>query len=221
MTPIDPLHTAVLAIREGAHDRAVEELSAALEGADSSPQTRARANSLRAQAHLLLGRIPEALVDWRAAWSQVRALDDELGQKALRGLRREIAQAKAQRDHANAQKQRSRSLLDTPAPTTASGHSEESLNDLLERANAHFDCDEPTEGTQRALELVQICESSMPIVRFQVLGRLCLLRGQPERAKELLETCRDLADAANEPQLVGAVARAAKALGHEFDPHIF
>ncbi|MEC7240903.1 MAG: hypothetical protein VXW32_06660 [Myxococcota bacterium] len=218
---MDPLHNAVVAMKSGDYLRAIELLSDALEDVANSPQTRARAASLRSQAHLLIGSIQEALVDWRLAWSQVQQLSDESGQKSLRGLRREIAQAKAQRDHSRAQKAKSRALLESPAPNAGDIDSEDGLNLLLERANAHFDCDEPEQGVASALQLLEICEASMPIVRFQVLGRLCLLRGRPDRAEELLEACRDLADMANEPQLVGAVARAAKALGYEFAPHVF
>lgn len=221
MMPADPLQDAIDALKEPDYQRAVELLTHSMASSQASPQTRARATSLRSQAHLLLGNIQDALVDWRTAWGEVRDLQDEQGQKALRNLRREIAQAKAQRDHANAQKSNSRALLDRPPPPQEDLQSEDGLNLLLERANAHFDCDEPQLGIQRALELLEACETSLPLVRFQVLGRLCLLRGQPERAAELLELCRSLADEANEPQLVGAVARAAKALGHEFAPHVF
>ncbi len=220
MTASDPLYAAVQALKNNQSIEAAALLNHALH-TDLTPQHRARATSLRAQAHLLSGDLEKALVDWREAWALVKDLEDAAGEKALRGLRREIGQLKAQRQAALAQKTQSRALLDSSAPLPDSESLEDQMNRLLERANAHFDCGEPDQGIHIAHKVLALAQSEASQVRFQVLGRLCLLRGEPERAAELLEESRRLADNANEPQLLGAVARAAKSLDYTFAPIVF
>ena len=220
MTQRDLLSEAIDALKSDQAERAVGLLTEAL-STHFPPAIQARATSLRAQAYFLTGNLSEAMVDWRTAWALVRDLKDPEGETALRGLRSQIAQAKAQRSAEHAQKTQSRALLETPETSPVSESSDDRLNRLLERANAHFDCDESTEGIAMAQQVLALADDEEDSVRFQVLGRLCLLRGQPQRAEELLEHGRRIADEANEAQLLGAVARAAKAVGYEFAPHVF
>ena len=149
MMPADPLQDAIDALKEPDYQRAVELLTHSMASPQASPQTRrAQLRSVRRPiCSLEMSRTPSLTGGLHGEKSG--DLQDEQGQKALRNLRREIAQAKAQRDHANAQKSNSRALLDRPPPPQEDLQSEDGLNLLLERANAHFDCDEPQLGIQR------------------------------------------------------------------------
>jgi hypothetical protein len=219
----DHLAAAVSALQEHRVEEAIRLLTDALDGG-LSPTLKARATSLRSQAHFMSDMLQEAMVDWRDAWRQVQSLEDADGKQALRGLRSEIAAAKAQRSAHNAQVEKSRQNLSLSLDEQlASFHDiEDKLNFLIERANAHFDCDQTEDGTRFARDAILEADSTTPsIVRAQVLARLCLLRGTPEDAQSLLQEAYLLAEKSDEMQLIGAVARAAKTISHEFEPVIF
>jgi hypothetical protein len=94
MANSDPIAAGIEALRNDDHELAIAAFSIALASGIADP-LRARATSLRAQSHMLHGDLSAAMVDWREAWRLVLALKDPLGEKALKGLRTQIAQAKA------------------------------------------------------------------------------------------------------------------------------
>jgi len=214
----DHLAQGIEALRRQKPEEALAALDAALETPLSLPLL-ARVYSLRAQAKLQCGDLGGAMVDWRASWTRVLDLEDEEGQLALKNLRAQIAQARARQSAEKAQRRQSAQTLKgslTEDLEQSTGF-EERLNVLLEHANAHMDCEQITQGLALAEQaLAEADKAKIPVVRVQVLARLCVLRAQPERSPELLEAAFTLADNADEPQLIGAVARAAKALGHVF-----
>lgn len=223
MSRSDHLTAAVSALQEHRIEEAIQLLTAALNN-ELSPALKARATSLRSQAHFMSGMLQEAMVDWREAWRQVQSLEDADGKQALRGLRSEIAAAKAQRSAQQAQLAKSREHLSLSLDEQLATFPEieDKLNFLIERANAHFDCDQEEQGSQLARDAILQADATTPnVVRAQVLARLCLLRGAPEEAQALLQEAYLLAEKSDEMQLIGAVARAAKAISHEFEPIIF
>jgi hypothetical protein len=218
MVEPDPLAAAIKALRTNQPEEAIAALSIALES-NLPDALAARATSLRAQAKLMSGDLGASMVDWREAWRQVLALGDTHGQEALKGLRAQIAQARAQKSAEQVHRDRARQSLaeDLDAKLEGTSSLEDRLNLLVERANALMDCDQPREGLKIALQaLLEADTAKPPSVRTQVLARLCALRAQPEKGPEFLEKALALADEAEEPQLIGAVARAANALSYDF-----
>lgn len=215
----DPIAAGIEALRNDDHELAIAAFSIALASGLPDPLL-ARATSLRAQSHMLQGDLSAAMVDWREAWRIVLALKDPVGEKALKGLRTQIAQAKAAQNAKQAMAQQSKTRLDTDlqAQLAACESLDDQLNLLIERANAHLDCGQIEEGLSHAQQaLEQADKASPPQPRFQVLARLCLVRGAPEQAAALLRQALQIADDANSPQLVSAVSRSAKSAGVEFE----
>jgi tetratricopeptide (TPR) repeat protein len=218
MTTDRALNAAIDALKSNQPQVAVDRLTEAIEH-DLEPELLHRVRSLRSQSYMLLGKTQEALVDWREAWRGVQETGDATGIQALRSLRRDIAQTKASKAAAQQQRMQSQKRIETGEATSKEGTLEEQLNALLELANAHMDCESWKEGRTLANQIIRKADRHPEeLVRFAVLGRLCLIRALHDGQEELLQTALRLADEANEMQLVGAVARAAKAVGYEFPP---
>ena len=218
MTTERAMKAALDALKSNRPQEAVDKLSDAItEGLE--PDVLYRAHSLRSQSYMLLGQTEQALVDWREAWRGVQETGDSQGIQALRNLRREITQTKASKAAAHQQRMQSQQLVDTGLLNPQEGPMEEQLNRVLELANAHMDCESWEQGQKLAHQIIAEADRNPEeLVRFAVLGRLCLIRALDQGQEELLQTALTLADEANEMQLVGAVARAAKAVGYEFPP---
>jgi tetratricopeptide (TPR) repeat protein len=218
MASSDPIAAGIEALRQGDHELAIAAFSIAL-ATDLTESLAARATSLRSQSHMLHGDLSAAMVDWREAWRLVSVLQDPVGEKALKGLRAQIGQARAAKNAQQTQQAQSKNRLKANLEEQLAQleSTEDKLNLLVETANAYIDCGQGQVGlthAQSALEQADLAISPHP--RIQVLARLCLLRVMPERAEELLEAALEIADDANEPQLVAAVARSAKSTGYEF-----
>ena len=216
MTPEETMQAGLLALKSNRAQEAVDQFTAAIEhGLDADLQNRAR--SLRAQSYMLLGNTEQAIVDWREAWRGVQEAGDSTGVTALRNLRKDIARTKANNAAAHQQRLQSKQLIEKGISLAQEAPREEQLNSLLELANAHMDCESWEEGRQLAETIIEEADQHLKtLVRFSILGRLCLIRALTEHQGDHLETALTLADEANEMQLIGAVARAAKAIGYEF-----
>jgi tetratricopeptide (TPR) repeat protein len=218
MAKSDPIAAGIEALQQGDHELAIAAFSIAL-ASELPDSLAARATSLRAQSHMLHGDLSAAMVDWREAWRLVLVLEDPVGEKALKGLRAQIGQARAARNAQQAQQVQSKSRLKTDLKEQLAqlDSAEDKLNLLVETANAHIDCGQMQDGLTHAQSALEQADDPIsPHPRIQVLARLCILRVMPECAEELLETALQIADDANEPQLVAAVSRSAKSTGYEF-----
>jgi len=220
MASSDPIAAGIEALRNDDHELAIAAFSIAMASGLPDPLL-ARATSLRAQSHLMHGDLSAAMVDWREAWRLVLALKDPIGEKALKGLRSQISQARAAQNAQLAMATQAKARLegDLQKQIAQSDNLEDQLNLLIERANAHLDCGQTNDGLVLALNVLDQADQSIPpLPRFQVLARLCLVRATPEQAEALLTEALSIADEANSPQLVTAVARSAKAAGVKFRP---
>ncbi len=169
---------------------------------------------MHAQRLLELDRCEEAKDELRHAMRIAKALGDQGAIDALRALNgRVYAQLAHQREQARlAAAQRSelaRPLDEQLAQATSPA---ERCSVLLARANA----DQDLELAERAR---QEAEQAGP--RERVLSRLCLARLRPREAETMLREAHAIADAAEEPQLVAAIAQAARAAGVDFATHVF
>jgi hypothetical protein len=218
MASSDPIAAGIEALRNDDYELAIAAFSIAIASGLPDPLL-ARATSLRAQSHLMHGDLSAAMVDWREAWRLVLILKDPIGEKALKGLRSQISQARAAQNAQQAMATQAKAHLDGDLQkqlAQAEGL-EDRLNLLIERANAHLDCGQVNEGRLLALNVLdQADQSTPPLPRFQVLARICLVRATPEQAEAHLTEALSIADDANSPQLVTAVARSAKASGIKF-----
>ncbi len=218
MASSDPIAAGIEALRDSDHELAIAAFSIAIASGLPDPLL-ARATSLRAQSHMMHGDLASAMVDWREAWRLVLALKDPIGEKALKGLRTQISQARAAQNAQQAMATQAKARLgaDLQAQMAQAEGLEDQLNLEIERANAHLDCGQLNDGLVLALKVLdQADQSTPPLPRFQVLARLCLARATPEQAEALLTEALSIADEANSPQLVTAIARSAKAAGIKF-----
>jgi len=115
-------------------------------------------------------------------------------------------------------------LLETPLELllAAARTPLERVDTMVRRANAEMDHGDVERGTQIAQEAVVLARESCPqAARQRVLSLLCFLRTAPENAEALLGEAHAVADTADEPQLVTAIAHAARTLGVPLPIHVF
>lgn len=207
------LDQAVRALRTGRWGRGRELLEVLL--AEPQPPTvEGPLRGMLAQALLELDRCEEAKDELRHALRIAKALGDQKAIDQLRALNgRVYAQLAHEREQARlaqaqqAELQRPLDELLARASTPA-----ERCTVLLGKANAELDLD-------LALRAREEAEHAGP--REQVLARLCLARLQPRRAEAMLREAHRIADTHEEPQLVAAIAQAARAAGVDFATHLF
>jgi len=85
-----------------------------------------------------------------------------------------------------------------------------------------MDAGEIGPGTELAKQAVDLSRLACPqAARERVLALLCLLRTHPPEAVEMLAEAHAVADEADEPQLVTAIAHAARTLGLPLPTHVF
>ncbi len=96
------------------------------------------------------------------------------------------------------------------------------MDKLVRRATRAMDAGELGPGTELAQQAVDLSRRECPAAsRERVLALLCLLRTQPAEAAEMLAEAHAVADEADEPQLVTAIAHAARTLNLPLPTHVF
>jgi hypothetical protein len=215
------LNHAVDALRGERHGEALLALDAALSGDALPPGARARALGMRAQALLGAGQLDLAKDTLILALRAARALGDAEGVTQLRALNQSIYAALAHRDEqARLAAEEATRLQESLESLLAAAQSpEERVMALIRKANQAADHDAP--DLPLARRAVAEADALPGGIREQVLARLCLARSCPEEAPRWLEDARDRADDADEPNLVDAVAGAARAMGVRFAERVF
>lgn len=170
---------------------------------------RARVASLLAQALLGAGRAAEAEPHARQALQAARALGE--GGTEARTLLQAILADLARAEQAARQARRT---AETPLDRLLEGiEGDEALAAVLVRkANAEVDVGRPAQAlplARRALAHAIACGS----LREEVLARMTVARAAPEEAEAELRSAWQRAEAADDFNLVGAVARAARLSG--------
>jgi hypothetical protein len=93
---------------------------------------------------------------------------------------------------------------------------------LVRRATRAMDAGDIGPGAELAQQAVDLSRRECPgAARERVLALLCLLRTQPAEAVEMLAEAHAVADESDEPQLVTAIAHAARTLGLPLPTHVF
>ncbi|MCK6520715.1 hypothetical protein L6R49_04660 [Myxococcota bacterium] len=215
------LDRAVEALRGEHHGEALLALDAALTADALPPAARARALGMRAQALLGAGQLDLARETLVMALRAARALGDAEGVTQLRGLNQTIYAALAHREEqARLAAEEAARLQETLESLLEAAQSpEERVMALIRKANQAADHGAP--DLPLARRAVAEADTLPQGIREQVLARLCLARSCPEEALAWLEDARDRADDADEPNLVGAVASAARAMGLRFAERVF
>jgi len=115
-------------------------------------------------------------------------------------------------------------ILDTPLELLLAGARTpiEQVDALVRRANAEMDDGDVEIGRGLSLKAIVLSRDTCPqAARQRVLALLCYLRTVPSDAQELLEEAHAVADSTDEPQLVTAIAHAARTLGISLPTHVF
>lgn len=214
-----------LSALQGGHPEEAEPLLAEALKAELSEAARARVLGLHAQALLALGQAEAAKLQVREAMRLARALGDDAGLTQLRRLNGEVyarlaedsAQDRLRRQEAEALARPLEALLaeaETPADRAAV---------YLRKCNQLMDAGEPERARPLAEQGLALADAIEGAVKEQVLARLSLARVEaaPEARRALYEAALDIADAADEANLVTAVAQAAEADGLPFGPRVF
>jgi len=208
----------VEALRAGRHAEAVTELEPVardpeFEAAPDLADVRARVWSLLAQALHDGGRSREAEPWARKALAAAESEGDKAGAAVVRALHQAIFTAATEAAKADRAAKDARRLAATPlADVLATLTDEHAASTLVAKAVADLDDGRPADGAVAArLGLERATQAGN--VREEVLARLALARALPDEASEHLRAAWVAADAANEFNLVGAVARAAELAG--------
>ncbi|MCK6514643.1 hypothetical protein L6R46_06265 [Myxococcota bacterium] len=216
-----PLDEPVEALREERFGEALFILDVVLMG-DSLPEpARARALGMRAQALLGLGQLDRAKETLVLALRAARALGDAEGVTQLRGLNQAIYAALAHKSEQTRLAAEEAALLEASLESllAAAQSPQERVMALIRKANQAAEHNRPDVPlARRALEEADALPHG---IREQVLARLCLARTSPQEAARWLSDARDRADEADEPNLIGAVASAARAMGVRFAERVF
>jgi len=115
-------------------------------------------------------------------------------------------------------------LLDTPLELllAATRTPAERVDTMARRANAEMDQGDVELGKLIAQDAVILARESCPqAARERVLALLCFLRTAPENAATLIAEAHEVADIADEPQLITAIVHAAQTLGVPLPTHVF
>jgi tetratricopeptide (TPR) repeat protein len=217
--PDEALLAAFAALRR--HDPAA--VLAALDGlrAPTRPGLEARAAAYRAQALRSLGRLDEAERAAADAVQLARRADDPAGVEQLRVLHASILAGLAATRAATVERTRDAVLADTSDDVLLAGCTgAERAAALVRKAGALTDAGRLAEAlacAARARAEAQAAGSP----REEVLGWLCAVRAAPDDAHALLASAHAVADAANDANLVTAVAQAARAAGVALAPPAF
>lgn len=215
------LDEAVAALRGERFGEALVTLDDALVASALPEAARARALGMRAQALFGLGQLDQAKDALVVALRAARARGDAEGVTQLRGLNQAIYAALAHRSEQArlAEEEAARLALSLEALLESAQSPEERVMALIRKANQA--ADEGVPDPPLARRAVTEADALPRGIREQVLARLCLARSCPQEAARWLDDARDRADDADEPNLVGAVASAARAMGVRFAERVF
>ncbi|MCB9742490.1 MAG: hypothetical protein H6740_07825 [Alphaproteobacteria bacterium] len=221
----EALLRAVAALREGRPSEAEPPLAEALE-TDLSDAARARILGLHAQALLGVGQAARARDQLREAMRLTRQLGDDAGLLALRALNGQIYARLAQDAEQDRLRAREAQAMARPLEALlAEADSPEARVSVFLRVANHLvdtgsDRDRARALAERGLSLA---EQQPEAVKERVLARLGLARleASAEARRALFDEALTIADAADEANLVTAVARAAEADGQPFTPRVF
>lgn len=203
MNSDERLRGAYAALRDNRPEAALAALDALLAPAEQAdalpPRDRARAHAWRAQAMRALGRAEEGAREVIAAIRLAKAEGDTDGVLALRALHAELSASVASLRTAEAGRAADRALL---------GADEAAMDaeTLLRKSGACADAGEAAEAERTA----RLALSRAATPREQVLTRLALARLTRDPA--LVLASHTIADAADDQNLLTAVAHAARAL---------
>ena len=217
------LDSAIAALRAGEAAEAELLLGEGLDS-DLPEPLRARTHSLLAQALEAQERPQEARKQASLALALARALGDEAGEADIRGLQARI-RASLVAEEARAQKvAQVEAISETPLHSllAKAAHPAERVSALVSKADAERWAGRGAEACQlarQALEEAGALEGSF--ARERVLARLCLARSQPREAAALLAQAHEIAEGAQEPQLVTAIAQTARLLDVPLPIHTF
>jgi hypothetical protein len=216
-----PLDEPVEALREERFGEALVLLDGMLMANVLPEAARARAMGMRAQALLGLGQLERAKDALVMALRAARALGDSDGVIQLRGLNEAIYAALAHKSEQSRLAAEEAVLLKESLESllAAAKTPHERVMALIRKANQAADLNTP--DVPLARRAVAEADALSQGIREQVLARLCLARTCPEEAARWLDDARDRADDAEEPNLVGAVASAARAMGVRFAERVF
>jgi hypothetical protein len=185
------------ALQQGDAHAAVSRAPEALEAAVGRPKLEARLHAWLSQAHLQLGAPREARAALRAALRAARSTGDDAEVQALLPLQERVLASAA--------------AAAAPAPSTPSTPAG--------RAVAAFDAGDPDFGAQLARAAIAAArEAADP--REEVIALLALAR-HPDHTEASIRAAADVADRANDFNLVTAVAHAARSAGVTFAPKVF
>ncbi len=186
---------------------------------DLPPHIRVKLHSLHAQALLGVGLLTRANEAIRRALRLERTLTDRIGRQPLYRLQEEITAALAARAAAKQQAARERDQAAIPLDTLLTqedSHGGRALV-MVARSEALARAEQVPEAlalAQRALEEAQRADCDQA-VKARVFAHLALARTQPATKREHLETAWSIADQADSPGLITAVAHAARDSGVE------
>lgn len=182
--------------------------------AEDLRDVRARALSLWAQALLESDRASQARVPVQDALELLEALGDEHGLTEVRALQTRIGEAISAAFQRAARSRELKALAERPLADVLAGVTDPArrLDLHVRRTTAALEAGRPDEAAALARDAIARA-SELEDVRHGVLARIALAQASAPEADEALSAARDLADDANEPNLVAAVARAAEELG--------
>ena len=213
------LNDAVSHLRNGQADRAKKLLEALLDdtvfmGASDLEDVHARVLSLHAQAALECEAFDEAL----ASLDRSEALDPPHPSQPTptprESLREAILEAR-KTSAANARdKERLRALAEVPieAILMRARSPFERCSALVERANAAAEVERPEEAIALAKQAIAEA-NAIGATRDEVLGHLIVSRAAPAESQAAIDAAIECAEKANEPQLLAAIATAARHCG--------
>lgn len=216
------LADGVQALRDGRPHKAVEWLRPVAEDPELADAVElrdiyARTCSLYAQALLEAGSASEARKPVRRALEALQAIGDTEGIQAVETLQARIADAISATFQAAATRRRLRALAERSVEDVLDGVDDELRHPplLVERAAAALEVGRTPEAADIARRALDVAQRTGDL-RHQVLARLTWARAEPARAGALLEEARLAADNHDDFTLIGAIARAAEELGHDF-----
>lgn len=193
--------------------------STELADAADMQDVRARVCSMLAQAYLGKDQTEPALRWCRNALRLTRSLGDEAGRKDVLQLQRRILERQLEERQAQATREETDRLARTSLEALLADMPDpvERRRLTLAKANAEIDVGRPESGVPLAAAIRDEADA-IGEVRSQVVARLALCRAldAPQAGPLLLEAW-GIAAAADEFNLVGAVARAAVATGITLD----
>lgn len=170
-----------------------------------------RLHAWRAEALEALGRLDRASAEATRAIRIARAAEDADALNAFRALNQRILASLAAVQLAEQERKKDAHLADVDEAQLIAGlDGPARAAALTRRAQALIDAERRAEAVEVARRAFGAADGDP---REQVLALLCETRAEPDRALLLLARAHAVADAADDPNLIAAVARAARGVG--------